>query len=314
MPATTALNQPVAAPAPPAEAGIERTRSAVSHEARAAANKKNEVAASVPPTLKAPESPSGTAVARRQSRDGKTVVGLLADRKRSDLPVDSLSINGLNVESRPESSAEKRPIGGVSETVEVTAAAPAISTEQAQAVQAKPSSDRLMARADELPPITKAKPPAKTAEKAPAAEATDKTGANMALSYTVVGGMVAGRAMLAKDVVAQWSLSQGVLRRSFDGGTSWQSALQLEHPLLSFGALGREVWAGGQAGTLFHSTDNGMTWTQIQPSIKGDALKADIVAIDIHSPTDVALSTSNQESWTTADGGKTWENKTSEKK
>jgi photosystem II stability/assembly factor-like uncharacterized protein len=114
----------------------------------------------------------------------------------------------------------------------------------------------------------------------------------------------------SKDsAVAQWSLSQGKLQRSADAGSTWQVALQLEHPLLSFGARGSDVWAGGQSGTLFHSTDSGTTWAVVQPSANAGALVADIVAIEIRSPADVVLSTSNHESWSTSDGGKSWEKK-----
>jgi len=69
------------------------------------------------------------------------------------------------------------------------------------------------------------------------------------------------------------------------------------------------VWTGGQAGLLFHSRDNGTTWTQIQPSAKGESLTSDIVAIDVRSADQLNLTTRNNESWSTSDGGKSWEKK-----
>jgi photosystem II stability/assembly factor-like uncharacterized protein len=117
------------------------------------------------------------------------------------------------------------------------------------------------------------------------------------------------RSKQSKDVSAQWSLAQGRLQRSVDAGTTWQIALQLERPLLSFGTRGGDVWAGGQGGTLFHSTDSGTTWTMVQPSTKSESLKSDIVAIDVHGPAEIVLSTSGNESWSTADAGKTWDKK-----
>ena len=36
---------------------------------------------------------------------------------------------------------------------------------------------------------------------------------------------------------------------------------------------------------------------------------ADVVAIEIRSPSEVAISTSNNESWSSTDGGKTWNRK-----
>ena len=112
-----------------------------------------------------------------------------------------------------------------------------------------------------------------------------------------------------KDAGAQWSLAEGKLQRSLDAGATWQIVLQLQHPLLAYGARGSDVWAGGQSGTLFHSTDGGATWAMIQASTRVGALAADIVGIDVRGPAEIVLSTSNNQSWTTADAGKTWETK-----
>ena len=112
-----------------------------------------------------------------------------------------------------------------------------------------------------------------------------------------------------KDGGAQWSLAAGKLQRSLDAGATWQVVLQLQHPLLAYGARGSDVWAGGQSGTLFHSTDGGATWAMIQASTRVGALAADIVGIDVRGPAEIVLSTSNNQSWTTADAGKTWETK-----
>jgi hypothetical protein len=107
----------------------------------------------------------------------------------------------------------------------------------------------------------------------------------------------------------QWSLAQGRLQRSLNAGKTWQTALQLDHPVLTFGALGSDVWAGSQSGKLLHSTDGGATWTTIRPSTKAGPLTTDIVAIEMRSATEIILSTSNGESWTTTDAGRTWDKK-----
>jgi photosystem II stability/assembly factor-like uncharacterized protein len=90
------------------------------------------------------------------------------------------------------------------------------------------------------------------------------------------------------------------------------------------------VWTGGQAGTLFHSADNGVTWAQVQPFVKARQLSADITHIEVRNndlradlgnnvrddvrdnaraPAEILLSTSNNEIWSSADGGKTWSKK-----
>jgi photosystem II stability/assembly factor-like uncharacterized protein len=112
-----------------------------------------------------------------------------------------------------------------------------------------------------------------------------------------------------QDAGPQWSLAQGRLQRSRDAGGTWQVALQLQQQLLSFGVRGSDVWAGGQAGTLFHSVDSGTTWTVVQPATKAGALATDIIAIEVRGPAEITLTTANSESWTTTDAGQTWEKK-----
>jgi photosystem II stability/assembly factor-like uncharacterized protein len=162
------------------------------------------------------------------------------------------------------------------------------------------------------PPIEKAKPAAKEEvplkAQAENGEAQKKLPSAVSASNQLVT-LQKTRPKASKDIAAQWSLTQGKLQRSVDAGASWQIALQIEHPLLSFGARGGDVWAGGQGGTLFHSTDSGTTWTMVQPSTKSESLTSDIVAIEVRGPAEIVISTSSNESWSTADAGKTWDKK-----
>jgi hypothetical protein len=47
----------------------------------------------------------------------------------------------------------------------------------------------------------------------------------------------------------------------------------------------------------------------VEPSTKSESLSSDIVAIEVRGPAEIVLSTSNNESWTTSDAGKTWDKK-----
>ena len=122
--------------------------------------------------------------------------------------------------------------------------------------------------------------------------------------------------------ITTWKIKAGVLERSLDHGQSWQNALHADHPLLCSATHGMDVWAGGVAGTLFHSADGGATWLQIQPSFEARHVSADITHIDLthdmHSDgagsSQIVLSTSNDEIWSSLDGGNTWTKNTSEKK
>jgi len=122
---------------------------------------------------------------------------------------------------------------------------------------------------------------------------------------------VANLASLAPSVT--WIITAGVLERSLDGGESWQNTLRADHPLRCYASHVPDVWAGGSAGTLYHSSDNGVTWLQVQPSSKGRVLSSDVTNIDIHEPVggpaQIILSTNSNEVWTSANGGKTWQRK-----
>jgi photosystem II stability/assembly factor-like uncharacterized protein len=109
--------------------------------------------------------------------------------------------------------------------------------------------------------------------------------------------------------------------------------------LLAYASRDKDVWAGGEAGALFHSVDGGASWTQVQPSVKGQTLSSDITQIDISSDDvsnrdvsnrdasvvgslsansysnddgspirwqNLVVSTGSHEVWRSADGGKTW--------
>ena len=115
---------------------------------------------------------------------------------------------------------------------------------------------------------------------------------------------------LARNIA--WTITAGALQRSLDSGQSWQQALRADHPLLCYASHGDDVWAGGQAGTLFHSADSGVTWAQVQPSMQGQRLSSDITHIDVTQmdaggPAKIVVSTSDDQIWSSADGGKTWD-------
>jgi len=112
---------------------------------------------------------------------------------------------------------------------------------------------------------------------------------------------------LARNIT--WTITAGALQRSLDRGQNWQDVLRADHPLLCYANHDYDVWTGGQAGTLFHSVDGGATWARVQPSSQGRQLSSDITHIAVHSATEVVVSAGDNEIWSTADGGQTWEKK-----
>jgi len=209
------------------------------------------------------------------------------------------------------------------ETVEVSGAA--------AAVEVAPSPDDTLMARNETPAIEKAKP----ALQEPALpEKEMKVNGQQNTQAAVVSGLAKpqARAMMSSAKLASpvsqslahrvtWVITGGILQRSPDSGQSWQDALRADHPLLCYASHDEDVWAGGLAGTLFHSADGGVTWVQVQPSIKAQQLSSDVTHIDVRGnvrgdvhggvrgPAEIVLSTSTGEIWSSADGGKTWEKK-----
>jgi hypothetical protein len=179
----------------------------------------------------------------------------------------------------------------------------------------------LMAR-NEAPAIEKAKPASPEivgtqqvalqdsgADKKTVTSAAHASGA--ALSPAIRNGYVLKKEALAKQAFApsfKLRIAGGVLQRSVDDGLNWQIGLRSDHLLLCYGILDWDVWAGGETGTLFHSTNGGVTWVPVHPTVKTQPLSTDIVTIKVQG-TQVLVSTSNKEVWSSADGGKTWEKK-----
>jgi hypothetical protein len=113
----------------------------------------------------------------------------------------------------------------------------------------------------------------------------------------------------------KWKISAGVLERSFDNGRSWQIGLRADHPLLCYASRGSDIWVGGQAGTLLHSNDNGITWAPVRVGHDGGTASSDVTRIDLQSAhaangsnalTAIVVSTGSGEVWDSADGGNTW--------
>jgi len=112
----------------------------------------------------------------------------------------------------------------------------------------------------------------------------------------------------------KWKISAGVLERSFDSGRSWQIGLRADRPLLCYASRGQDIWVGGQAGTLLHSNDDGLTWAQVRAS-DDESLSADVIRIDLRNTdvanglnvvTEIVVSTGTGEVWNSIDGGNTW--------
>jgi hypothetical protein len=113
---------------------------------------------------------------------------------------------------------------------------------------------------------------------------------------------------VAKLIQPQWSLSEdGTPQRSDDSGHSWQKVpvgANVQFRALYADQL--EIWVGGAAGILYHSSDMGANWMSVHPT-DGDAkLSADVARIDFKDRLHGDVTTTKGEIWTTLDGGVSW--------
>jgi hypothetical protein len=99
-----------------------------------------------------------------------------------------------------------------------------------------------------------------------------------------------------------WKVAGGKLIKS-SVQSEWEDAYPAAGIEFSFvSARGKEVWAGGSNATLIHSHDSGATWETVK---LGDSASGTIVTI-IAGALNVQVKTSDNQLWSSTDGGKTW--------
>ena len=116
-------------------------------------------------------------------------------------------------------------------------------------------------------------------------------------------------ALFVENFIPRWTLSSdGTLQRSLDSGRTWQTiAVSSQTIFRVLAANGMDIWVGGAAGALFHSSDAGQHWTQVRPVVNGEALADDIIGVEFTDAVHGKLTSSVQEIWITADAGQTWQ-------
>jgi hypothetical protein len=105
-----------------------------------------------------------------------------------------------------------------------------------------------------------------------------------------------------------WMLSSyGRLLRSTDSGKNWQAVPFAGNPVFrAVAVVGPKVWVGGVGGALYYSSDDGSQWTRLAPS-GGVHLNEDIRALIFQDSRHGNLTTASGQSWTSSDGGHSWQ-------
>lgn len=261
---------------------------------------------------------------------------LVAGRNKSSQPTDKLAnmpgVMALDDSARREATDRSAGQTSAGQTVEVSAAASELSV-------ATP--DAALMAGNEAPAIEKAKlalPDTAQVDGSPASGANQRQATAAAMpglqgrattsnAKLEMGANTTSAAGFAQHDFAQrnfaWTISAGVLQRSLDNGQSWQDNLRAKGALLCYANQNGEIWAGGEGGVLYHSADGGLTWVQVHPTAVSRQLIADVSRIelryrstgnnnsgsnvsDTQAPSEIVVSTSNKESWTSTDGGKSW--------
>lgn len=133
---------------------------------------------------------------------------------------------------------------------------------------------------------------------APARTDTDTLAASSSLSAGAMGYRSADSA------TPTWKVAGGKLMRS-SGQSQWEDAYPVASSTMEFSfvnARGNDVWAGGSHASLIHSRDGGQTWETVKLS---DEASGTIISI-IAGTMSVQVKTSDNQTWSSADGGKTW--------
>jgi photosystem II stability/assembly factor-like uncharacterized protein len=105
---------------------------------------------------------------------------------------------------------------------------------------------------------------------------------------------------------ARWrAAADGSLERLAAGG--WESVpVAAGVTFRAVSVIGFDVWAGGNAGALYHSSDGGQRWERLRPRAGETVLSADITRIEFTDALQGRVTTGNGEIWTTSDAGRTW--------
>jgi hypothetical protein len=114
-----------------------------------------------------------------------------------------------------------------------------------------------------------------------------------------MSGMYAARA-----VWPRWRIgSEGQVERS-TGPDEWTRVLG-DQPVTfrAVAAMGNNVWAGGNGGALFHSSDGGQHWSKVSVASGSNAETGAIVSIHFADPQQGVVVSDSGTRWTTIDGG-----------
>lgn len=172
------------------------------------------------------------------------------------------------------------------------------------------SSDEIALKDEER--ASAAPAPAPLASAANAGSAAKTVPASTAVAGVMIASNINARDIGKKKLAppTRWMLSpHGALLRSTDSGNNWQTVPFAGNTVFhAVAVVGPNVWVGGQGGALYYSSDDGTRWQRLTPSADdAAALAQDITALTFSDAQHGSLTTSAGQTWTTSDGGRSWQ-------
>jgi hypothetical protein len=104
----------------------------------------------------------------------------------------------------------------------------------------------------------------------------------------------------------EWQITrEGELQRSFSRGNFWEAMLK-GRQFRSVAVVADRIWAGGDDGALYFSSDNGRNWNPMPVHDANVSVTGNIVRLRFADAQNGSLDTSSGETWNTNDGGQSW--------
>lgn len=113
--------------------------------------------------------------------------------------------------------------------------------------------------------------------------------------------------MVAARRPSLWRItsSSGQLEKSSDAGKTWMTIpVEGQANFWSLSVSGSDIWAGGEGGALFHSTDDGAQWKQVAVIAGEERLTEGITGIETRG-SELRVKTESAK-WVSLDGGVSW--------
>ena len=251
----------------------------------------------------------GAAVTLRHKQEARPPASIAGEKPAVEmqLPVPNSAIEKKVVslqapDSEAQTTLQAKQIPNRQNTVTATpagengAAAAGRPVEMADARTASPFAEMVPGRAKTAP------------EESQNAQAENENGGPLTRNRNMAAKRSTSGTLFSPNLIPRWTLSaDGTLQRSLDSGTTWQTIPVSSQTIFrALAADGLEIWVGGADGALFHSSDAGQHWTQVRPVVDGEALEDDIIGVEFTDILHGKLTTSSEETWTTADAGQTW--------